>query len=527
MYVTPQTKLKVYRNIPWNNDYKHTLWFANATAQATFFASKVAYSFVNFTYVRQTGVIRVPMLADNLYNCNYISFQNESYGNKVFYAFITKVEYVNNETSHIYFEIDHIQSWLFDFTLEQCFVEREHVSDDTVGLHTVDEGLEVGEYLIDKQETLTHDNYGLMFISADNYQPQTPADVRYSGNLPQLVDIVGVKSSSIASFIGDILQYYFSRPEAVGSLKVIPDEMCESVYGKVQTFTDSKTIRRDSNITFRNACGEDTYTPKNNKLKCFPYCVITLDNFCGDVMQFRWEEFPDPTFATFLEKGTPAPIPVIECYPAKYKKNYLDFSASTKQFVMKFNNFPELAFPSDTFKMWATSQFKKSLVSEGASVVTRVVGGGLAGGAAGGVGGAIAGAGTGLLQSVASIYGLKTDYEYHKLHGYSLTGEAGDAGTNYNDHEVGFRLTSYQIKAEYAKLIDNYLTRFGYKVNSLKQPNVTSRRYFNYLKTVDASIRGNVPNEAQKLICNAFDNGITLWHTDDIGNYNVNNAIVG
>lgn len=44
--------------------------------------------------------------AENLYDCNYIMFQNASFGTKWFYAFITSVAYENNETSRITMEID-------------------------------------------------------------------------------------------------------------------------------------------------------------------------------------------------------------------------------------------------------------------------------------------------------------------------------------------------------------------------------------------------------------------------------------
>lgn len=76
-------------------------------------------------------------------------YQNENYGNKWFYAFITKMEYDNDYMTNISIETDVYQTWQFDIIFKKCFVEREHVEDDTIGKHTVPESLEHGEYIID------------------------------------------------------------------------------------------------------------------------------------------------------------------------------------------------------------------------------------------------------------------------------------------------------------------------------------------------------------------------------------------
>ena len=57
------------------------------------------------------------------------------------------MEYVSDTLTNIYIEEDYYQTWMFDLTFKKSFVEREHVSDDTIGLHTVSEGLETGEFI--------------------------------------------------------------------------------------------------------------------------------------------------------------------------------------------------------------------------------------------------------------------------------------------------------------------------------------------------------------------------------------------
>ena len=156
MYIEPGTNIRLLKNVPLDNTYNHTLYFSSKTNQSNYFIGLEKYNLANYSYIRKgRGTARVGILADKLYDCNYMMYQNSSFGNKWFYAFITSVEYINNETSEITFEIDVIQTWLFDFNLRQSFVEREHTETDRIGEHILPEPVELGEYLMDDYEELS------------------------------------------------------------------------------------------------------------------------------------------------------------------------------------------------------------------------------------------------------------------------------------------------------------------------------------------------------------------------------------
>ena len=53
---------------------------------------------------------------------------------------------------------------------------------------------------------------------------------------------------------------------------------------------------------------------------------------------------------------------------------------------------------------------------------------------------------------------------------------------------------------------------YGYKVNSVKIPNLTGRKNWNYIKTIGATIHGYFPDNDLKELKQMFDNGVTLWH---------------
>ena len=83
------------------------------------------------------------------------------------------------------------------------------------------------------------------------------------------------------------------------------------------------------------------------------------------------------------------------------------------------------------------------------------------------------------------------------------------------------------IKAEFAKIIDDYFSMFGYKTNEVKIPNLTGRQNWNYVKTIDCNITGNLPQQDLQEIKDMFDNGLTIWHnTGTFLDYSQNNNIV-
>ena len=69
---------------------------------------------------------------------------------------------------------------------------------------------------------------------------------------------------------------------------------------------------------------------------------------------------------------------------------------------------------------------------------------------------------------------------------------------------------------------------YGYKVNSLKGPNINTRPNWNYIKTIGCVATGSVPSDDRKKIKKIFDNGITFWKNGSyIGNYELDNSPTG
>lgn len=156
MYIEPNTTIYLLRNVPLDNTYTDTMWFENASSQWTHFKTRVDANgeiFAKNTYQRKNiNRCRLEVPADRVYDCNYMMFQNTNYGNKWFYAFITQVEYINNAVTEIEYELDVMQTWMFEYTLEMCMVEREHSSTDQIGDNLMSEPFDLGEYVVDSWE---------------------------------------------------------------------------------------------------------------------------------------------------------------------------------------------------------------------------------------------------------------------------------------------------------------------------------------------------------------------------------------
>ncbi len=106
---------------------KNQLTFANANEQHQFFMSNMKYQFTDFSYQRQNNRIRVPIHIDKLWNCNYVMYQNKHYTNKWFYAYITRLEYKNENVTDVFIQTDAFQTWQFDITYKESFIEREMI----------------------------------------------------------------------------------------------------------------------------------------------------------------------------------------------------------------------------------------------------------------------------------------------------------------------------------------------------------------------------------------------------------------
>ena len=129
MAITPDTNIKILKcDLQLSN--KHQLTFQNKTAQYNYFNSLPKIEIDSCYYQRKDNVIKFPAHIDSIIQYNYVMYQNHNYENKWFYAFIVNMEYENDGMTNITIVTDVWQTWQFDLTFKQSFIEREIVASE-------------------------------------------------------------------------------------------------------------------------------------------------------------------------------------------------------------------------------------------------------------------------------------------------------------------------------------------------------------------------------------------------------------
>ncbi len=514
MYIAPNSTVGLLHNVPLDPTYDHTIYFANETQQQQYFrhSGLIKYTFTAQSYQRvNKGSIKValkvndvPICADNLYDCNYMIFQNTNFGNKWFYAFIKSVEYVSNSVTEIHYEIDDIQTWMFDYTLDPCFVEREHSTTDEIGDNITPENLNLGdEYVICANDKYDMNNMYVCIMQNKKWSDGTTSSSQTINKIYTPVRIgAGIPPADSAS-----IDYIIDR--------CLEDEtIC--VYQYPAFMGDSSTttpVVVDKTIT-RNDRYIDSYQPVNKKLFTYPYNFLLVSNNAGTVAEYRWEDWGGARMGTFKIAGVFVSIPSVICYPTYYRNlvdNYDD--------GVILSNFPQCAWSGDTFKAWwaqnktsvTTSLITQAMQAIG-GVAQSAVGATAFAGSYGFAGGdVLVRGGAQTASAMQNILGTLSKIEDIKHIPNQTFGHVQTESLNAGMNRVQFNFYSVSIKKEHAKIIDDFFSRYGYATKLSKVPNRCVRKRWTYTKTIGCTISGSIPADSAVHICNIYNNGITFW----------------
>jgi len=128
MRIVPDSTVTLYGGVEIDNGEQ--LAFSSRNGQTAYFNSKLVRQAVPCTVVRKTGALRLEVPGSVMATCNYLSFVNPSFDNKIVYARIVDYDYINNECVEIAYAIDYWQTWMFDVVFEKTYIEREHLSEE-------------------------------------------------------------------------------------------------------------------------------------------------------------------------------------------------------------------------------------------------------------------------------------------------------------------------------------------------------------------------------------------------------------
>lgn len=580
---TPNGTIKIGR-VPFDNSYQHTMTFASAAAQQEYFSSVCTRNLdkSSYTYIRPDNAVRVPFNAEDLYTYNYVMFQNANYGQKWFYAFIVDCTYVNENTTQLLLELDVMQTWYFDYKFSYCMVEREHTADDPVGKYTNPEPempFNITTYAEAKWDPYRDGAYAVMLTTVTSNDGSTLKEV-------DGCDMNGIFSGGklIAEEVQDggrpeILPNYMSMIQKAGgaegviSIFMYPARLAiglTPITGAVGIPTGLYTLNRAKGGVndLHYITQPDTlrgYVPRNNKLFSYPYSFCRIETTTGETSDLKWEYWEKNTdgFRVLNVSSALAPDAMAIMQPQRYAGSANIYSPSQ---AISLKVALPCAWVNSAYQTWAAQNAFSNMISIGLNAAM------LAFPAARGVGVA-AKALTGTARATKSLRakGLLDKYSSGTIAAgqkslrqqavkkgvdaatapaalaaagagaMGLTSIAGnydrmqhtpatmrgtvDGNTLFAQNQLYFKIAAMGITPEYAHIVDEFFDMFGYQIDRVKIPNITSRPYWNYIKTANACHRGNVPADDMATINAIYDAGITFWHTPQVGNYSLDNTL--
>lgn len=571
---TPDTVVKLLRNVPLDSTYTDTRWFTSAGAQQAFFNGKVKKTYTGLTYQRVNNSVaqprgpltcRVPDIADNLYDCNYMMFQNSFYGSKWFYAFIKQVNYINPNNTEIVYEIDYLQTFMMDIQIKPSYVVREHASsvDDKPFANLTPEPITVTNWIDDLGDSsryrwdlsLTGD-FGDKIIVA-----VIPNDLissllvgfksaMFSGIFSGAKYKVFSSASEVDTFINQLAG--LNAADAIVSVFMSPGAPAES---DAPTYVNINTGIDTTKEVFSNAKGKQ-YKIKNKKLLNGQFTRIMAMSDTGEQQIY----YPENLYGGDVLKGRVAIIygPEFEMF---FRPDYIlpSTNLSSANYGLGFTQNLQCTWNGNgvlgkTIRncvigagmlalggaaIGVASSVAASAGGTAAAVqgTSAIVGAGNAMAAQGGMIGAAGRAIAGAVQSPVGqaalmSYNIADNVPQVKRFVNMLAGNersqrytAGSSTATFAMGMHGFDFRRQCPDLDTLEKIDTFFDMFGYSVNKVKMPNLQTRQCWNYVQLDTPCIVGSVPVQGMNRIKQAFSDGIRLWHVDEVGDYNKDNPI--
>ena len=546
MNITPDTNIRLLK-CPLELDNKNQITFSSKEAQYNYFNSLPKVEVEGSYYQRKDSSIYYPDNFDDLLEYNYVMYQNENYSNKWFYAFITDTEYISDNCTRLEIETDVFQTWQFDLEYKPSFVIREHTNNDTIGLNTIDEGLNVGEVVeeaevsdISLNEYLYVGMYtdwlpsGSSTGTGDEYNGITVVNKGITGHKLAIFKMI-LTSETIPSLAD--LSLFISLTNSDGHISllhdmfIIPSALINESTLELHTFTrtfntqtfecnywtipmsltpESFTINVPKITSFSGITGI-----RNNKCYCYPYNYILATNNNGNHNIYKYELFSNTTNATFeiqlaMQIGISG-----RAVPTNYKgMDYNDDEA------IPLGKYPTCGWTADSYVNWLTQQSVNMPFKIASTIM------GLGTGSVNNKPATTASTASNIVSTANQIGSIIGDFYSAQLLP-NIEGSGNTADVLYSSGRNNIYFKCMRAKLEYLRIIDDYFTMFGYKTNLLKVPNITGRSNWNYVETQNINIIADIPQNDLNLIKEMFNNGITLWHTTNYFlDYSRTNSIV-
>ena len=539
------SELILCKNIRLEKDYKDVLSYSESQ-MVTLCRSKAVASTTDYTFIRpDLNELKVNYPYGTCLQCNYMAFQNPNYANKWFFAFIDEVKYLSDNSTKISYTIDEFATWYDYWDVEPCFVLREHVSDDSIGANTYPEGLEFGDYVINSTGDVETD------LSANEYAIIGVSWIPDNSDFVQAVRIYGgvysgltyfcfrtfdsasnfIKGYTKAGHLNDIINM-FMLPQVLTTLPQTGNMWIDANLESVSmTFailpnTAGVVVLRNADISLTSPTSLNGYVPKNNKLFVAPYNMLCITNNAGVQAEYHYEDFINNS-PLFSLVGVPSPSGSVWLFPNNYKKS--DATKAGYNWGIPGAKYPQGSWQGDQYTNWMTQNGINLFGHRIDAPTAHAIGGSLQM-----VTSALTRQYDGIGAGLGEMLGATQEMYRASMMPSTIGGQINSGDVTYAYDKMSPTYYKMTIKAEYAKIIDDWFSKFGYKVNKIKMPNQISRSNWNFIQigrteNIGYSINEAIstPAKSMEIINNIYRNGVTVWHNHEtLGDYSQTNNIV-
>ena len=530
MYIQPDSRIVLLTDVPLNPKQTDTYYFETRSEQFNTFYSKKLIEFPKQTYQRvERGRIRLDVNAEKVYSANYLMFQNTAYGTKWFYAFITAVEYINDNTTEFVFEIDDIQTWYFEYDTPPCFVERMHSSTDAIGDNIEPEPVDAGELVPNDYYELHHDYHYPSWNSKMIVVSWIDPDVEVGENRGNFIEGTftsgklkiynGSDYTSVQNCMDFIKVQMAQHPDSIITIYMTP-RMAINFLNESDNWFEIGIPNTSEGAkyyyTLTPVQPDDTlngYVPKNKKMFTYPYNCLKVTTVTGKSMALRYEFFDNriPKFE--------------ECWNILYPvssslrpTNYRTVTQSSKDLALSLEGFPMCMWSGDAYKAWEV-QSAGSNIGTFVTDILMLIGGLALAPVSGGA--SLVGVGLKIANDTAN----KLNEAYKASIAADVAGGGVTGNNAWANDMLDYYVSRVSCTKDIAQSIDQYFTSFGYAQRKIMKPLRQTRLRWTYVQTVGCVVTGKLPADSKVNIANIYDTGIRFWaEKEHFGNLTLENT---
>lgn len=548
----PSTELCLL-NVPLTDDYSNTLWFPNVATQTAYMQTHVVKRITAFNYIKKDNAVVIEGDVDSYYNCNYVMYRNNTITTKWFYAFILRTEWASSHSTRLYLATDVIQTWFFNITYFDSYVDRCHSDTDLPGDNIVPEDFGMGGaggyYQVGSQDLTP--NAITVFATTDS-----------SGNPVSPFDNTGIFSGS-----GSVKRGDYNKTDLANTLNAYVRTGMASAISRIQQWPENHDqivsyAKRPTHLDCLGRTGLTTYIPTNKKLLSGAF-ITGYFSMYGQEMEFNPEYINGANInAKISVDETSGTVGVM-------LTNYGNVNISTMCLTA--------VIPEAT---WAYNEYKNNWNYHGASnsimtnrlsqqrTVNKITSVADSVASAIGTAGAITdvvdnfgakGLVSNLISADSGFTNMINDVGKAVSSASNTVGSISNAIINtsgldeitqnltymqecYNAPAVGnvsqsnIFITSKKTALSYGFKVppldvvercDKYLTVYGYKQSVFRSINLHARASWTFIRVPALNAYGSFPDEDLNIIKSAFKRGIFFWsYTATVGDFSQNNMIV-